>query len=892
MKTRTMSLALLAGCLCFALPLTLSATTFVMVSDQDLADQSAVIVEARVLSKDAAPVPGIPSTDYQIEIARVIKGDVPGSNLIVRTPGGVGPDGIGLELWGVPKMAEGDRMLFFLSPATDGTFRIKHLLLGAFRDIDWRGRRVLARHLSGAHELPLDDQDTARAENRGPRDREAFIEWLTDRGRGVERPVDYFVELLPTDVTAFEEHFTLFENEGRNLRWIAFDGGGTVRWRVNSSGQPGLTLQQTIDAFRGAMQAWTGDSQSFVRLAFGSSQTTTLNGGLTTFDSTNAITFSDPNGNDSFDAPFSCGSGGVLAIGGPWFSNQLDTFRGVQYQRIIGGDIITNAGLDCYFTRSGNPVLAAQELFGHELGHTLGFGHACGDDESPSCGSSAVLNDALMRAFVHNDGRGARLNNDDRAALGTLYSDGQTTGPTRPAAPTGLAAILTSATSASVTWTDNADNETSYRLEIKTGAGSFVEVGGSLPPNTDEVVVNNLAPLTTYSFRVRARNGGGFSPYSNEASLTTPPDTPSAPFGLEAVAQSPTAVRLTWNDSSVNETQFEIELRSPKSGYIPVGTIGPNTETFLVGNLVTGRPYTFRVRASNTSGSSDYSNEASATPLAGVTGCTNSADSLCLLDDRFRVQVDWRNQFAGGQDGSGRAQTPFTGDSTGVFTFFNDINVELIVKALDATSIDQGYWFFYGALSTVEYWITVVDTETQLSNTYYNPPGELCGFADTPAFPGDQVVGGNGGNLRAAPIPLPAPAVESVGAATGTCVANAETLCLFDDRFAVTVDWLNHRNLDEGTGKAVPGTRESGYFWFFGPENIELVLKVLDNRPSGNNFWIFYGALSDVVYDITVRDTVTGLETTYSNEAGNFCGNADTVGLPESVLTGGGRIAP
>ena len=58
----------------------LAATSFVMVPDEDLADQAAAVVEARVLSVEAAPGEGMPATDYQIEVERVLKGSPPGSS--------------------------------------------------------------------------------------------------------------------------------------------------------------------------------------------------------------------------------------------------------------------------------------------------------------------------------------------------------------------------------------------------------------------------------------------------------------------------------------------------------------------------------------------------------------------------------------------------------------------------------------------------------------------------------------------------------------------------------------------------------------------------------------------------------------------------------------------
>ena len=51
-----------------------------------------------------------------------------------------------------------------------------------------------------------------------------------------------------------------------------------------------------------------------------------------------------------------------------------------------------------------------------------------------------------------------------------------------------------------------------------------------------------------------------------------------------------------------------------------------------------------------------------------------------------------------------------------------------------ARAINGRFWFFYGALSDVDYQITVTDTVTGDSRTYHNPPGEICGAADTDAF--------------------------------------------------------------------------------------------------------------------------------------------------------------
>ncbi|HEX9669687.1 MAG TPA: hypothetical protein VGC93_09405, partial [Thermoanaerobaculia bacterium] len=65
---------------------------------------------------------------------------------------------------------------------------------------------------------------------------------------------------------------------------------------------------------------------------------------------------------------------------------------------------------------------------------------------------------------------------------------------------------------------------------------------------------------------------------------------------------------------------------------------------------------------------------------------------------------------------------------------FDASNIELVVKVLDGRPLNGKFWFFYGALSDVEYTLRVTDTTTGAVRTYHNAPGNLCGRADTAAF--------------------------------------------------------------------------------------------------------------------------------------------------------------
>ena len=59
------------------------------------------------------------------------------------------------------------------------------------------------------------------------------------------------------------------------------------------------------------------------------------------------------------------------------------------------------------------------------------------------------------------------------------------------------------------------------------------------------------------------------------------------------------------------------------------------------------------------------------------------------------------------------------------------------------------------------------------------------------------------------------------------------------------------------------------------------MIKVLDGRALNDHFWIYYGALSNVEYTVTVTDTVTGRRKTYINPEGRFASAGDVRALPD-----------
>jgi hypothetical protein len=111
--------------------------------------------------------------------------------------------------------------------------------------------------------------------------------------------------------------------------------------------------------------------------------------------------------------------------------------------------------------------------------------------------------------------------------------------------------------------------------------------------------------------------------------------------------------------------------------------------------------------------------------------CLAGGGVLCLVDGRMQVTTSWRD-FEGNQ-GIGTA-SPLAGDTTGYFWFFNQANVEVVIKILDGRVLNGRYWVFVAALSNVQFTITVQDLLEGGSVSYTNPLGTFASFADTGAL--------------------------------------------------------------------------------------------------------------------------------------------------------------
>ncbi|MBX3164339.1 MAG: T9SS type A sorting domain-containing protein [Bacteroidetes bacterium] len=192
-----------------------------------------------------------------------------------------------------------------------------------------------------------------------------------------------------------------------------------------------------------------------------------------------------------------------------------------------------------------------------------------------------------------------------------------------PLPPTSLAAQYQATLTNYVTWIDNAQYENNYELWYNTNSNPTFSLLATLPANTTSYTHTSLAYNTTYCYKARAVNNIGASFFTNVGCAATPTTgggtgtAPNAPLNLTAVNNGSLTNNVAWNDNSNNEDNFELHYTTGSAAnYSLLATLPANTTSYTHTGLSYTTTYCYKVAATNSAGSSAFSNTACATTPA------------------------------------------------------------------------------------------------------------------------------------------------------------------------------------------------------------------------------------------------------------------------------------
>lgn len=300
-----------------------------------------------------------------------------------------------------------------------------------------------------------------------------------------------------------------------------------------------------------------------------------------------------------------------------------------------------------------------------------------------------------------------------------------------PLAPTNTAAVALSATSARLTWTDNAFNETGYQIDRRYVDDTEWTTVAIVGRNAVAWEDTNLTYGTTYVYRVRAVREllvtaqTVFSAYDLAVPVTTPTPTPLAPSNLTAVARSSTTVLLEWDPNTDDEDGFILQRRRLAPGAVTdwstVATLPAGSLSFTNNGLLAGTTYSYRIRAIRAGLESVNSEPADVTTWAGGNGLTgvyyDNADFTGTSFTRVDPKVDfaWRARSPGGGLGADTFSVRWTGRIQATFSETHNI----IVRSDEGVRlwIDNNLVIDKWQVQTVRNWSALVPMQ---SGQFYN----------------------------------------------------------------------------------------------------------------------------------------------------------------------------
>lgn len=192
-----------------------------------------------------------------------------------------------------------------------------------------------------------------------------------------------------------------------------------------------------------------------------------------------------------------------------------------------------------------------------------------------------------------------------------------------PDAASGLTGTLIDQNAVVLSWLDNSDNETGFKVQRSTTGGG---VGFSTIDTTAADVTAyrdvDLTLSTTYYYRIVATNGTGDGTASDEVTVTTGDETPALPLAanLRLYAASSRSVLATWDDPGGNAASFDLLWGTSAGSLSSTATPGAGVFSYEKTGLTPNTTYYAKIQSINTGGTTNSDVVSVTTPRESSTG--------------------------------------------------------------------------------------------------------------------------------------------------------------------------------------------------------------------------------------------------------------------------------
>lgn len=201
-----------------------------------------------------------------------------------------------------------------------------------------------------------------------------------------------------------------------------------------------------------------------------------------------------------------------------------------------------------------------------------------------------------------------------------------------------------------------------------------------------------LVAIFAYGCGGGGGGGGGTAPAPNP----TPGVAPATPTNVQAVAISPSSVTVTWALVS-GATGYTVEYAiSPATAFFTAGTVGANVATFTATGLTASTVYIYRVKATNTNGSSLPSVEVSATTQPAPITVPSAPTSLtATVASSSAIDLSWSN--VANEDGYKIERSTTAGSG---FAQIATVGTNVVTYSATGLTASTAYYFRVRAYNT------------------------------------------------------------------------------------------------------------------------------------------------------------------------------------------------